>query len=88
MRNVLADLKRRRDQVELQISDITQEQTRIRDNMKVLQQTSELYNRYLKELDQQETRMEGLREQQGKLRADEETQLKQLDDYIAGLDVD
>ncbi|MEO8426124.1 MAG: hypothetical protein ABI651_03335 [Verrucomicrobiota bacterium] len=88
MRNTLADLQRRREQVQQQINEITQEQTRIRDNMKVLQQTSELYNRYLKELDQQETQMEGIREQLRKLRADEETQRKQLDDSIAGLEVE
>jgi hypothetical protein len=87
MRNALADLQRRKGQVEQQITDITTEQTRIRDNMKVLQQTSDLYNRYLKELYRQETQMGGLHEQLGKLRANEEAQRKALDDYIAGLKV-
>jgi hypothetical protein len=87
MRNALSDLQRRSGQIDQQLNDITTEQTRIRDNMRVLAQNSELYARYVKELDQQETRIAGLREQLSKLRADEETQHKQLDDYIAGLEV-
>jgi hypothetical protein len=85
LRNALSDLQRRGGQIERQISEISQEQTRIRDNMKVLAQNSELYGRYIKKFDQQETQLEGLREQLARLRADEESQRKQLDDYVTGL---
>jgi hypothetical protein len=88
MRNTLSDLERRSAQINQQINDISQEQTRIRDNMKVLAQNSELYNRYLKKFDAQETQVEGLREQLTKLRTDEETQRKQLDDYVSNLQLD
>ena len=88
MRNALSDLQRRRGQIERQINEISQEQTRIRDNMKVLAQNSELYGRYIKKFDQQETQMEGLREQLARLRADEETHHKQLDDYVTELRVE
>jgi len=37
--------------------------------MKVLAQNSELYTRYLKKFDEQETQIEGLREQLRKLRS-------------------
>lgn len=87
MRNALSDLQRRSGQIDQQLNDLTAEQTRIRENMRVLAQNSELYARYVKELDQQETRIAELREQLSKLRADEESQRKQLDDYIAGLEV-
>ena len=56
--------------------------------MKVLAQNSELYTRYLKKFDAQETQIEGLREQLQKLRAEEEAQQKQLEDYLADLKVD
>jgi hypothetical protein len=88
MRNALSEVQRRRGQVEQQINEVAQEQTRIRDNMKVLAQNSELYGRYLKKFDEQETQIEGLREQLRELRADEETQRKQLDAYITGLQVE
>jgi chromosome segregation ATPase len=88
MRNTLSDLERRGGQLNQQINDITQEQSRIRENMKVLPQNSELYSRYLKKFDEQETQIEGLREQLRKLRVEEETQRKQLDDYVSNLQLD
>ena len=45
------DEKRRREQ---RVNEISQEQTRIRENMNRLSQSSELYTRYVKKLDQQE----------------------------------
>jgi len=79
-RNALADLQRRIGQSDQQLTGLAQEQTRIRDNMKVLPQNSELFARYVKELDQQETQISTLRDQLRQLRADEATQRKQLDD--------
>ena len=88
MRNALSDLQRRSGQVNQQISDISQEQTRLRENMKVLAQNSDLYARYLKKFDAQETEIERLRQQLTKLRAEEEAQRKQLDEYLAGLQLE
>jgi len=88
MRNALSDLERRSGQINQQINDITQEQSRIRENMKVLAQNSELYTRYLKKFDEQETQVEGLRDQLRKLRVEEETQRKQLDDFVSNLQLD
>ena len=56
--------------------------------MKTVSQNSEIYTRYIKKFDSQETQIEGIREQLKKLRADEETQRKQLEDYINGLELD
>ncbi len=88
MRNSLTDLERRSTQLNQQINDISQEQARIRENMKVLAQNSDVYNRYVKKFDDQETQIEGLREQLRKLRQQSESMQKQLDDYLAGLQVD
>ncbi len=88
MRNGLADVQRRRADTEQRINDYSQEQARIRENMRVLAQNSDLYARYVKELDQQETQIASLRDQLSKLRSDEESQRKQLDDYLANLQVD
>ena len=88
MRTALAELERRTSQLNQQINEITQEQGRIRENMKVLAQNSELYSRYIKKFDEQETQIESLREQLRKTQADEETQRKQLDSYVNGLQVE
>jgi len=88
MKNALGDIERRSGQLNQQINDITQEQTRIRENMKVLAQNSELYTRYLKKFDEQETQIEGLREQLRKLRVEEQTQRKQLEDFVSNLQLD
>jgi hypothetical protein len=88
MRTALADVQRHSAQVSQQINDITQEQNRIRDNMKVLAQNSDLYSRYVKKFDEQETQIESLRTQLTQLRADEATQRKQLDDYLNGLELE
>jgi hypothetical protein len=88
MRNSLTETQRHVEQVNQQINEIAQEQSRIRENMKVLAQNSELYTRYLKKFDEQETQTEGLREQLRKLRQEAEALQKQLDDDIIGLQLD
>jgi hypothetical protein len=61
LRNRMEDTRSRRTRQEQRITEITAEHSRIRDNMQRLQQNSELYNRYVKKLDQQETELEGIR---------------------------
>jgi hypothetical protein len=87
MRGALSDAQRHTGEVNQQINDMTPEQARLRENMKVLAQNSELYGRYLKKLDEQETQIEGLREQLRKARADEEARRKELDTYLSTLEV-
>jgi hypothetical protein len=73
---------------EQRINEITQEQARIRENMARLAQNSELYNRYVKKFDQQETEIENLRKEIETLKATEARQQKELNDYLLGLDVE
>jgi hypothetical protein len=77
-----------RSRLEQRTKDITQEQGRIRENMAKLAQNSELYNRYVSKLNQQETDMENLRKEIESLRAAEDRQRRELNDYLLGLDLD
>jgi hypothetical protein len=73
---------------EQSVAAITQEQTRIRENMGKLAQNSELYTRYVKKLDQQETELENLRHKIESLKDTEARQQRELNEYLAGLEVD
>jgi hypothetical protein len=77
-----------RNRLEQRIKDITQEQGRIRENMAKLPQNSELYGRYVKKLDQQETEIEGLRKEIGTLKGAEDRQKRELNDYLLSLSLD
>jgi hypothetical protein len=87
LRNKLDDTKSRRHRQEQRVADITAEHSRIRDNMQRLQQNSELYNRYVKKLDQQETELEGIRKTIESLKSTEEEQRRELQAYLLNLDV-
>jgi hypothetical protein len=73
--------------LEQQIHDISQEQARIRENMGKLAQNSELYNRYVRKLDQQETEIDKIRKDIEALRKTEAQQRSELNDYLMGLDI-
>jgi DNA repair exonuclease SbcCD ATPase subunit len=77
----------RRSGLEQRMKEISQVQTRIRENMGRLGQTSELYNRYVKKLDQQEIEMEKLRKEIEALKGMEEEQKRELQDHLMGLDM-
>jgi hypothetical protein len=77
--------KNRREQ---RVTEITQEQTRIRENMARLSQSSDLYTRYVKKLDQQETELEGLRKEIEGLKETEARQQRELNDYLLNLEVE
>jgi hypothetical protein len=73
---------------EARINEITQEQARIRENMKTLNQASEVYKRYEKKFDQQETEIENLRKEIETFKTTEAKQQQELNEYLLGLDVD
>jgi hypothetical protein len=86
-RDKLDQTVQQRRRFEQQIQEITQEQGRMRDNMGKLAQNSELYNRYVRKLDQQETEIDKLRKDIEALKGTEEQQRKELNDYLTGLDM-
>lgn len=77
-----------RSRREQRIKEITDEQARIRENMARLSQQSELYNRYVKKFDQQETDLEKLRQEIESLKVAEKDQQRELNEFLMNLTVE
>jgi len=88
MQNHLQDLRTQRTQQEQEIQNIGNEQSRIRQNMAQLDRNSDLYKRYVTTLDAQETHLQQLRANITDLQQKENAQRKELEDYVAGLDLE
>src|SRR5262249_22720431 len=82
LRNALQQTRSERARREQRIAEITQEQARIRENMAKLAPNSELYNRYVTKLDQQETELEGLRREIEGLKGTEAERQRALSDFL------
>ena len=87
LRSKLDDTRAQRTHLDQRTVEITAEHARIRENMQRLQQNSDLYNRYVKKLDQQETELEKLRKDIEALKVTEEDQRRELQHYVMNLDV-
>jgi hypothetical protein len=87
LRDRLDRTVQQRRRLEQRLQEITQEQARIRDNMGRLAQSSELYSRYVRKLDQQETDLDTLRQQIETLQTTEDEQQQELTTYLLGLDI-
>lgn len=72
---------------EEQISAITSEQGRIRENMKTVTQSSDYANRLLRKLNDQESRIETLQKEVDDLRKKLEAQTRELEAYLSTLNV-
>ncbi len=74
-------------QLDAEVSSISKDQARVRQNMNSIDRKSELYTRYIRKFDTQETRLEQIRNQ----RESEQQRLnnlkKQLADYLQNLNV-
>ena len=79
-----ADRKRREDRLQ----EIGKEQARIRENMARLNQNAELYQRYVKKFDEQETEFERLRGEASKLKEQEAAKQREFNEYLNGLDLE
>jgi hypothetical protein len=87
LRSKLDDTRAQRTRLDQRTAEITAEHARIRENMQRLQQNSDLYNRYVKKLDQQETELEKLRKEIEALKNTEDEQRRELQNYVMNLDV-
>ena len=87
LRSKLDDTRAQRTRLDQRTAEITAEHGRIRENMQRLQQNSDLYNRYVKKLDQQETELEKLRKEIESLKNTEEEHRRELQNYVMNLDV-
>ncbi|MGQ9574628.1 MAG: hypothetical protein ACUVUC_04870 [Thermoguttaceae bacterium] len=87
-KHALAQLAAQQGRLEAEVKTIDQDQARIRQNMRELDRTSELYKRYVTELTTQEDKLAGLRGQIKQL-TEEETKLrKALDEFLMGLELE
>jgi hypothetical protein len=87
MKAALVDTQRQIEQRTQQIGTITAEQSRIRENMKTVNQQSEYYTRLLKKLNDQESEIEKLQGESEDLRKRLDGQRRDLEQYIEGLEV-
>ena len=70
-----------------QVSDITIEQTRIRDNMRTVDAKSQYYERLLAKLNEQESTLERLQKERVDLQAKRDAAGRALEEYLNGLTV-
>ena len=86
-RRKLQDIQSQIVEREAEVKQIEQDQSRIRQNMNVLERTSESYKNYVKQLDEQELRIQTLRKQVTELRAQLAENQRNLLVYVDKLDV-
>ncbi len=87
MKNEKEETWRNIQDLKSKISDITREQSRIRSNMGSVSENSDYYNRLLKKLNDQETRIEQLQAEISKLEETYQKQRKEFEDYLSNLNV-
>lgn len=87
-RQRLEQVAAERQNNENQIKAISEEQTRIRENMAQLQRNTELYNRYVKKFGDQEDQVERMRRRIEDLTQEEQKLRQDLDNYLLGLNLE
>ena len=87
MKSAVADTGRQIADRQQRLNEFSNEQARIRENMKAVDRNTDYYKRLLKELDQQETTIEQLHTDIKSLQEKMRSQQKQLEDYLSTLDV-
>ena len=88
LREAIADLDRQIAARVQQIGEITAEQNRIRENMRILPQSGQYYDRLLAKLNEQESTIEKLQTERKELTARRDAARKELDDYLDTLNTD
>ena len=86
-RRKLQDLQSQLNEREAEVKQIEQDQNRIRQNMNVLDRASESYKNYVKQLDEQEIRIQSLRKQVTELRTQLAATERDLRAFVDKLDV-
>ena len=83
IRNIEAQIR----QQEARIKSITDDQARIRENMRALDRNSDLYRQYVQKLAQQEREIERARAEIERLQEQRARAQRELSEYIAGLNL-
>lgn len=87
MKQAVLDVERQITARNQQIAEITQEQSRIRENMKTVAQATQYYERLLGKLNEQESSIETLQKERDGLVARRDVLRKQLEEYLSNLTV-
>ena len=84
LRATVARTRREITELQRQLSTITEDQGRLRANLKEMPSTAKAYKRYLEKFDQQETQIETYQADIKKLQAQEHSQQKAFEEFLAG----
>jgi hypothetical protein len=87
LKGALSDIQRQVQEHQQKVKDISNEQSRIRENMKAVSPSSDYYKRLLTELDEQETTIQDLHKQVQTLQKQQDQQRKELEEYLSKLSV-
>jgi hypothetical protein len=87
LRQAELDISRQIDDRVKQVAAITQEQARIRENMRTVDAKSAYYKRLLDKLNEQESAIEKLQQENSELTKRRAALAKELDDYLSSLTV-
>jgi len=87
LKQAVLDLERQIAVRTQQINDITQEQGRIRENMKTVASGSQYYNRLLAKLNEQESSIESLQKERTALTTARDAARKEMEDFVSALTV-
>jgi len=88
MQAAINDTQRRIQELDAEKTGIDQDQNRLRQNMGSVARDTELYRRYTTKLNDQETRLEAIRESREKEVATLNRQQAELNAYVAGLNLE
>jgi hypothetical protein len=88
LRRKVARIQDEQKELERKLDRLEDDQGRVRSNMGVLEYDSDLYKRYARQLDQQESEIQGLYDDLDRKESDLRKVRKELQDYIASLDVE
>ena len=88
MRWTLNKTQREIQELERQLKVITDDQGRLRANLREMPPTAAAYKRYLEKFDHQETQIEQYQADVKKLQGVEHNQKKELEDYLANFSAD
>ncbi len=87
LRRVLAEKEAAAQAIEVTITNITEDQTRIRSNLESVDKESALHKRYIEKLADEETRIEGLQAERAKAADETRAAKAAVEAYVAKLSV-
>ena len=87
LKDAVADTTRQVEERRKSLADVTAEQSRIRENLKTVAESTEYYTRLLKKLDEQETTIEKLQGESAALQKQLEERRAELEKHVRELNV-